>query len=621
MANHGDQPGLSTGYIPIWDQKTSTLESYGERVKLYVMGTKKDDRPYLAARLLSVMDPDTDAFKIGAALPADVLEAPDGALKVVEAIKNGQGPLSMQEAVKYFLQLFRLQRKSGESMQKWTTRFKLHRDKVGRALHACQPDIPSTGFLHEILLGVMLLASSSLSPTEQAAVLATSGRVGKAGDRIGNSYKLEDLVQALIEQWTEEELSKRDRGHRRQAAHAANAGSLDLSALEDSLPDVDEFLDDELDEQQEFAGYADDEDEGALEEDVEQDYPAEAGDDEEVQMAEQAFAQASRTFEEARNLLQAVRSARGYFPVVGVGAYPSEAPPPPAGRGRGSGRPSSRGGGRGFSSRGRSQGGRPPSYRPPQQPPAKQRFVGRGGGVSAGQRGGPHHEPRGPRPQAAGPGMRVAPVDACILCGSKDHRAQNCPHRGQAGSGAARKRAFGSFVAMLTDAQGENWPENISVVSGDWEPIDAPPPPLDEYAAFDMAEVRGIGLLDGGATKSVGAFEEIQPLVDEARAAGLEVALTRSPMEFTFAGGEQTNSAISVGLPVPAFDENVISLRSVVNDHTPILLGLDTLRRYGIVVDYYTDRVYSHVLERLIPSVRLPSGHLGVDLTRAGMPE
>eukprot|EP00975_Prorocentrum_lima_P025468 5352733-Prorocentrum_lima.AAC.1 len=52
----------------------------------------------------------------------------------------------MQKAIKLFRGVFRLQRKSGESMHKWTTRFKLHVAKTGRSLHQDPTDISVTTF-------------------------------------------------------------------------------------------------------------------------------------------------------------------------------------------------------------------------------------------------------------------------------------------------------------------------------------------------------------------------------------------------------------------------------------------------------------------------------------------
>ena len=47
---------------------------------------------------------------------------------------------------------------------------------------------------------------------------------------------------------------------------------------------------------------------------------------------------------------------------------------------------------------------------------------------------------------------------------------------------------------------------------------------------------------------------------------------------------------------------------------TPILIGLDMLRYYGLVLDYANDTVYSHRLKRSIPSTVLKSGHLAISM-------
>ena len=86
-------------------------------------------------------------------LTDEQLSADDGsgAKAIIIALRSSLGPNSMQEAVKLFLHLLKLdglRRLHGESMTKWTTRFQLSLRKVGTALHAACKDIPADGFLH-----------------------------------------------------------------------------------------------------------------------------------------------------------------------------------------------------------------------------------------------------------------------------------------------------------------------------------------------------------------------------------------------------------------------------------------------------------------------------------------
>ena len=57
----------------------------------------------------------------------------------------------------------------------------------GAALHAACADIPTDGFLHPMIQGILLAETSGLTPTEFASVIGTSGKTGAEGEKIGNS--------------------------------------------------------------------------------------------------------------------------------------------------------------------------------------------------------------------------------------------------------------------------------------------------------------------------------------------------------------------------------------------------------------------------------------------------
>ena len=69
-------------------------------------------------------------------------------------------------------------------------------------------------------------------------------------------------------------------------------------------------------------------------------------------------------------------------------------------------------------------------------------------------------------------------------------------------------------------------------------------------------------------------------------------------------------------MPNEVFNDGV-AVNVVPCTATPILIGLDMLRYYGLVLDYAHDTVYSHRLKRNIPCTVLKSGHLGLSM----MPE
>ena len=80
---------------------------------------------------------------------------------------------------------------------------------------------------------------------------------------------------------------------------------------------------------------------------------------------------------------------------------------------------------------------------------------------------------------------------------------------------------------------------------------------------------------------------------------------------FLFGGGDRSSSVVKATVPNDSLT-NGLGIHVVDNVDTPLLLGCDTLREYGLVLDYHHDTVYSHVLERYIPSKVLSSGHIGI---------
>ena len=57
----GGQNGYS--FIPRWNEEAATLESFDQRVTLFVSSTKNEERFLCGPRLLSTFDPEGDAFR------------------------------------------------------------------------------------------------------------------------------------------------------------------------------------------------------------------------------------------------------------------------------------------------------------------------------------------------------------------------------------------------------------------------------------------------------------------------------------------------------------------------------------------------------------------------------
>ena len=151
------------------------------------------------------------------------------------------------------------------------------------------------------------------------------------------------------------------------------------------------------------------------------------------------YASARRSFQEARELLARVKSARGYFLVVGTGAFDGLAQPStdrePA-KSRGKGKKGKRKG-KSFSQK----SGKPTSLGTPGILPKPRNSrvesrlpMSRKRPTEAGAtRGGPHHAPR------------LRP-DQCMLCRQVGHRASECPNKGRATAFSPGKRPFGTYV-------------------------------------------------------------------------------------------------------------------------------------------------------------------------------
>ena len=75
---------LDNSVVPKWNEEPSTLDAFKERVILYVLGTKKEERYLCGPRLLAQMDPERQPYKVvKSALTTTQLAAEGGATLVI----------------------------------------------------------------------------------------------------------------------------------------------------------------------------------------------------------------------------------------------------------------------------------------------------------------------------------------------------------------------------------------------------------------------------------------------------------------------------------------------------------------------------------------------------------
>ena len=260
----GGQDGYSS--IPRWNEEAETLESFDQRVKLFISSTKKEERYLCGPRLLSTFDPERDTFRYVRDNLTDVqVDAADGsgALMIVKTIRLSVGPTSIQEGVRLLFDFFRLdslRRNYGETMRHWTL----------------QMPIPTRIFCTKNIRGILKAETSGLTSSEFACVLATSGTTGAEGKCIGNSWKFSHLTEAFCTQWCDAALAARVAKARKSEAVVAAVDNFDLSELSkaaarienaiswnDTDPQIVECEDDDDDHYEEdvdwYAGDCDDE--------------------------------------------------------------------------------------------------------------------------------------------------------------------------------------------------------------------------------------------------------------------------------------------------------------------------------------------------------------------------
>ena len=85
-----------------WDNDPSSCDVWLERVRYYVMGAKKEDRPLLGAQLIRSMDPISRQYQVAIHVKDSEVMAEDGAIRVATYVKNMLAETALQEAAAAF---------------------------------------------------------------------------------------------------------------------------------------------------------------------------------------------------------------------------------------------------------------------------------------------------------------------------------------------------------------------------------------------------------------------------------------------------------------------------------------------------------------------------------------
>ena len=134
-----------------------------------------------------------------------------------------------------------------------------------------------------------------------------------------------------------------------------------------------------------------------------------------------------------------------------------------------------------------------------------------------------------------------------------------------------------------------------------------------EWAAFAVEDVKGYALLDTGASSSVGGYMMVQYVIDcfprDTAPPRLESA--DPAVSFTFAEGEKAHSETRIWLPLPGTRHERFAVHIVPSEVTPILLGLDMLREFGLVINTDSAHCYRTQLRVSYSCDSAPIGTLG----------
>ena len=206
------------------ERKVSSLESLQERAKLYVMGTKKEDRYLCGTRALAQMDPETQLCKV-IHVPISQ-ERVVGAHPNVSALRTALEAKPIQEAARLFRHLMVLKGlppRNGRQHAKVDPSF-CQSSKSSSSLSRCEHrrrHLFSSSDSWDHITGVQ-----TVEPTETAAVLAASGSTTCEGSTIGNSCILRDAVGNCNAQWDDDTFQSRNSPRRRAGHLSATASSL-----------------------------------------------------------------------------------------------------------------------------------------------------------------------------------------------------------------------------------------------------------------------------------------------------------------------------------------------------------------------------------------------------------
>ena len=214
----------------------------------------------------------------------------------------------------------------------------------------------------------------------------------------------------------------------------------------------------------------------------------------------------------------------------------------------------------------------------------------------------------------------------CLRCGVKGHRVAQCPHK-----------PLGEYKGQSNLAE-----------AGDTEPQQAPfvcyanklagfASSAEDHAAWSAEEAdnalstaeavkRGMAVLDGGATQTIGSVAAVEAVMLRNQAtkgsSGLRGVNSKDPPTFTFGNSSENRCLSTARLQISAGGlPGEMQIHTLEGGESPILMSIETLRKIGAIIDFEHDLAVFRKIDatKVLRLTRGKSGHQLLPLTEDWM--
>eukprot|EP00435_Cladocopium_sp_Y103_P051939 s94_g16.t1 len=196
-------------------------------------------------------------------------------------------------------------------------------------------------------------------------------------------------------------------------------------------------------------------------------------------------------------------------------------------------------------------------------------------------------------------------ASTCLRCG-KSHRTADCPQ-------AREKSAEGHKANTVEEAPFVCFTE---------DPMACTAQTTQALKSTRDAVMSGYGVIDGGATRTLGSVTAIQSVMDINKNKYGEHGITNVDVSnkptFGFGNSSQNQCISTAQLKIKANDKpGTLQIHALSQGQGPILISIDTLRKLKAVIDFSEDLMVLRALDdrKMIPLELSAAGHQLLPLT------